>query len=208
MRSCGRELLLVWITVVCLVLLAVALDVGRNVKNTHVYVFESSNEHQPHLTGIPSMAEKHRTLQESSVVVGNVTSFVLINTDTNLPIRVLLNKTVINLAAINTLNLTIQAIVSAGTLSPTSDIDYIQFGFDNETKAGTERKAPYSLCGNVKSQLLPCSKLTIGSHTISAIPYYSGQAGIGKSVAFDIVNVTSARITKSCKIPRVRLSSG
>ena len=196
-------MLLIWTTAAFFFLFPVHGVVVENKEYVHLYALESPQKKQPHQSGLSSTTTSYRNLQESNILVGNVTSFVMINTNTNLPIRVLLNNTVINLSAIQTTKLTIQALISPS--SPTSKIDEIQFGFDDDFDAGTERTAPYSLCGNINSQLLPCDDLTVGSHTVWATPYYNGKAGTSKRVTFRIVNTTLT--TKSCKIPRVRLAT-
>lgn len=187
-----RVLLQVWTVAVVLVLESCAVVIDE-------HNVESSTKQTLRQSSADSV---QRTLQEPSVIVGNVTSFVLINTATLLPIRVLLNHTVVNLEAINAPNLTIQAIVPSSHL--TSNIDYVQFRFDNKN-AGRERDPPYVLCGNLDSELLPCSSLTVGTHTISATPYFEGRAGTSKTIIFHIVNKTL--VVKSCNIPRVRFET-
>ncbi len=159
----------------------------------------TANQSLPQNESSSITTEQYRTLQ--TVSVGSITSLVLFNTKTNVPIQVLLPNVVVNLqsAAVAASNLTIQAMVRVST---SSDIDHVQFGLDQNSNAKKEYNAPYALCGGRSGLLVSCRTFTVGSHTVSATPYYGGKAGTRISVTFSIVDTPP--ITKSCKIPRVR----
>ena len=189
-----RSLLMGWTTVLYLLLLVLlTVEGSTGTANQSLRQNETSS----------TTTSQHRTLQRVSV--GSIISLVLFNTEKNVPIQVLLPNVVVNLqsAAVAASTLTIQAMVRRASTTEIG-IDYVQFGLDqNNNNARKEYNAPYALCGDQRNLFLPCRTLTVGSHTVSATPYFAGKAGTTLNVTFRIVDTPPS--TKSCKIPRVRI---
>jgi hypothetical protein len=115
--------------------------------------------------------------------LGQIIAFRLIDTNTSLPIRTLMNNNVINLSSIQARKFNIDAVVSNLT------IGYVRFAYNSKANFRTESQAPYALCGDNKGIFYTCSFLTIGNHTATATPFTSnGVSGISQTVSFSIID--------------------
>ncbi len=113
-----------------------------------------------------------------------VTSFTLINADTELPIGPLTSGQTINFAELPTRNLN----VAAGTVD---SIGSVRFDFDGQAGFRIENSAPYSLFGDQDGDYKPGS-FALGSHTLIATPFSrrnaAGTPGTALSVNFTVTN--------------------
>ncbi|RNC88615.1 MAG: BspA family leucine-rich repeat surface protein [Allomuricauda sp.] len=114
-----------------------------------------------------------------------VTSFNLINADTDAIIQVLVNGAVIDLNTLPTDNLNIQAVT-------TNDVESValQLSGDKNTSR-TENVAPYAVFGDVAGDYAGMV-LGVGNFSIAATPYsgngLTGTMGTGLTVNFSIVD--------------------
>jgi hypothetical protein len=113
-----------------------------------------------------------------------VTSFTLINSDTDIAIGPLTSGQTINLAELPTTNLN----VVAGTVDA---IGSVRFDFDGQAGIRTENSSPYSLFGDQDGDYKPGS-FALGSHTLIATPFSrrnaAGTPGTPLSVTFTVTN--------------------
>lgn len=119
-----------------------------------------------------------------------VTSFTLINADTDQPISgfdSLLDGAVLNLATLPTANLNIRANTNPATVGS------VRFGLDGNASYSTETDAPYALAGDSSgSGDYNAWTPVLGSHTLTATSYSEsgarGAAGAALSIAFDVID--------------------
>ena len=125
---------------------------------------------------------------ENRQMMNAVTSFTLINADTDKDIMTLSNGSTINLANLPTRNLNVRANVG-GT------VESIRFALDSNSNFRTESSAPYALAGDADGDYVSWSP-GLGSHTMKATPFSadnaSGAVGTPLQVSF---NVTSNKTT-------------
>jgi hypothetical protein len=118
-----------------------------------------------------------------------VTSFTLINADTNKDIRTLTNGEVVNLAQIGTTRINIRANTSPATVGS------VVFALNSNSRYKVENGAPYAIGSNSGSDYHAWNYPT-GSLTLKATPYQwsngGGTAGTPLTVNFSIVNGTSS----------------
>jgi hypothetical protein len=142
-------------------------------------------------SSLPYSTPDHRKLAS---VQGQVTTFRLINADTDQPILDLKNNIMVNLGSIpnmTTPSFNIHALVNG------TDIQSVRFGYNNITSFRTENVAPFAFCGNDKSNFFQCNNLGPGTHTVTATPRNSqGQSGRSATVKFTIVAATPMPPTK------------
>ena len=114
-----------------------------------------------------------------------ITSFTLINADTDQAIRTIGDGDTINLASLPTTNLNIRANTNAGP------IESVRFGFDGNNNYRVENLAPYALFSDQAGNY-HAGTLGVGSHTLSATPFAadnaSGSQGVPLSIAFSVIN--------------------
>ncbi|MCF7835641.1 MAG: hypothetical protein K9M15_00775 [Candidatus Marinimicrobia bacterium] len=115
-------------------------------------------------------------------VAQSVSSFSLVNADTEKIISTLSSGATINIAT--TKNLNIIANTNPATVGS------VKLYLDGVYKR-TENGAPYSFPGDVSGDYLSWTP-TVGTHTIKAVPYTgsngTGTAGTAKEVSFNVVN--------------------
>ncbi len=100
-----------------------------------------------------------------------VSSFTLVNADTDADIGTLANGATLNLATLPTRNLNVRANTSPATVGS------VKFGYDGNANYRTESTAPYALEGDTAGNYNAWTPAT-GSHTLAATPYTeSGGAG-------------------------------
>jgi hypothetical protein len=135
--------------------------------------------------------DQSRELQMGSDTVVN---FNLYNSETDVKITSLTNGAVINLNPLNIspMVLNIEAVV-LGSTKPGS----VKLSLDITLYNRIEGGAPYSLCGNVGTNFKPCQLLTLGTHSVQAIPYTGKNAtgeilGSNYAVSFMIINSISS----------------
>jgi hypothetical protein len=131
-----------------------------------------------------------RTLQ----VVGQITAFRLINADTGTSIFDITANRVVNLAALPTSRLNIQAVTS-GTVGS------VRFGLNSNVNVRTESVAPYALCGDKNGTYAACTVLVVGTYTLTGTPFVAasggGTAGVARQIAFTIVNTIAPTPVKA-----------
>jgi parallel beta-helix repeat protein len=123
---------------------------------------------------------------------GQVTSFTLINADTDQPISgfdpIPANVT-LDLASLPTKQLNIRANTNP------SSVGSVRFEFDGNTKYRVQNGAPYSLGGDTGGNYVAWTP-SEGSHTLKAVPYSSanasGTAGTSFSLSFKVGSGTSS----------------
>lgn len=119
-----------------------------------------------------------------------VTSFTLINADTDQPISgfdPLLDGAVLNLATLQTANLNIRANTNPATVGS------VRFGLDGNASYSTENDAPYALTGDSSgSGDYNAWTPALGSHTLTATSYSEsgahGAAGAALSITFEVID--------------------
>jgi hypothetical protein len=121
-----------------------------------------------------------------------VTSFTLINADTDQPIagyNPLPNGTTLNLATLPTRNLNLVANTSP------SIVGSVRFAVDGNSNFRTESDAPYTLAGDANGDYAAWT-LALGSHVVTATPFSSsgggGTAGTSLSRQFTIIDDAAA----------------
>lgn len=116
-----------------------------------------------------------------SVSSQSVTRLDLYDADSDQLILELTNGVTLDLSAYPNIN--IEAVTSP------SIVGSVRFSFDGNTDYRTENSAPYFLAGDNSGDILPLS-LSLGSHTVSAVPYSASQAvgtaGASKTVTFTV----------------------
>ncbi len=119
----------------------------------------------------------------------SVTSYTLINADTNQPISTLSNNTTINLATLPTRNVNIRANTNP------SSVGSVVFGFDGNTNYRTENSSPYALASDTDGDYLAWTPTT-GTHTLTATPFSasnaSGTKGTPLSITFTVTDQQSS----------------
>jgi hypothetical protein len=147
---------------------------------------------QPELRG----NQVHRKL------VGQITNFRLINTATNKTIvDPLVNGAVVNLAALSTTSLSVEAVRDVSSEA----IGSVIFAYNGKPKFRTENGAPYAMCGDISGNFTTCTQLVVGVHSLTATPYSLGgglgTAGSPVTVSFTIVNGAPTAPTPTAPTP-------
>jgi hypothetical protein len=118
--------------------------------------------------------------------VGQIEDFDLIDADTEIPIQLLRNGSVINTVMLATSNFNIEARVTNGIVRS------IRFGYNNIFNYRIENEEPFAFCGNTRANYATCSSLSKGQHTIKATPFFNqsarGPAGMPLAVTFTIID--------------------
>lgn len=126
-----------------------------------------------------------------------VTSFTLINADTDQPIQTIANGSILNLATLPTRNLNIRAntdpsVVGSVVFSMTGKQVY------NKTETG----APYSLFGDILGDYKPWVPAT-GTYSLKCTPYSSGSgsgaAGTALTISFTVTNQTTTSLVSNIR---------
>jgi hypothetical protein len=122
----------------------------------------------------------------------HVTSFSLINADTNQPVggfELIVGDVTLNLATLPTRNLNLRANTSP------SVVGSVRFGLNGNANHLTENVAPYALAGDVNGDYHAWT-LGLGSHVVTATPYSgsnaSGSAGTTLTTTLTIVDTSPA----------------
>ena len=117
-----------------------------------------------------------------SVSAQAVTSFTLVNADTDSDIGPLEDGDVIDLATLPTRNLNVRANTSG-------QVGRVTFGYDGDGDFRTESVAPFALAGDTNGDYYAWTP-TVGDHTLEAMPYApgGGQAGSALAVAFTVID--------------------
>ncbi|SOD98547.1 lamin tail domain-containing protein [Spirosoma fluviale] len=118
-----------------------------------------------------------------------ITTFTLINADSDLPIRELVANDVLNLATLPTRNLNIRANTNPSTVGS------VKFSLSgSQSQNMTETVAPYALFGDVAGNFNAWVP-PVGSYTLTATPYSgsggSGTAGTALTLNFTVVDQTT-----------------
>lgn len=113
-----------------------------------------------------------------------VTSFTLINADTNADLGTISNNATINLANLPTQNLNVRANTSGSVGS-------VQFSLDGNSNFRTESSAPYALAGDVAGNYNAWTP-SLGAHVLGGIPFSgpgaTGTQGTGLTVNFSVTS--------------------
>jgi hypothetical protein len=105
--------------------------------------------------------------------LGTLTGMELIRTDTDVKVADLVNGAVIYLDTIAGTPKFNVHILSTGT-----DIGSVRITSNVPSfTSTTETTAPYALCGNKKTDYLPCERMGPGNYTITATPYSKSRFG-------------------------------
>lgn len=117
-----------------------------------------------------------------------VTSFTLINADTDQPIATfdpVNNDVTLNLATLPTRNLNIRANTSPATVGS------VHFGLDGKSNYRTDNRAPYALGGDNNGNYSTW-RPSLGKHTLTARPYTRsdarGTAGTALTITFTVTD--------------------
>lgn len=114
----------------------------------------------------------------------SVSSFTLINADTDQDLGPLTNGASVNLATLPTRNLNVRANTNPATVAS------VRFGYDGATSVSVESAAPYAFMGDSGGDYAPWTP-SAGSHTLTATPFSgagaTGTAGGSLSVTFTVI---------------------
>ena len=116
-----------------------------------------------------------------------VTSFTLINADTDQPLAAhnpMSNGATLDFAVLGTRNLSIRANTNPATVGS------VLFGYDGNANYRTESSPPYTIAGDANNgaDYLPWTP-TLGSHTLTATPYTAtGTAGTALTINFTVID--------------------
>jgi len=126
----------------------------------------------------------------------SVTSFTLINSDSNEPVagfESFSSDLTLNLATLPTQNLSIRA-------NTTGDVGSVRFALDGNANFRTESAAPYALFGDYLGNYAH-GKLDLGVHQVVATPFSSsggnGESGIALAVTLNIIDQDGNNIAPS-----------
>jgi hypothetical protein len=121
-----------------------------------------------------------------------VSSFTLINADTDLPIsgfNPMASGATLNLGTLPTRNLNLRA-----NTNPTP-VGSVRFGYDGNANVRVENGTPYALAGDSSGNYYAWTP-SAGSHSVTATPYSgsnaSGSAGSPLTITFTVVDSASA----------------
>ena len=182
---------------VCLLLIFVELVTGRNVG--HNSLFSNVTEGRGMIRGRRHEIQYYDdnnddTARSTTRILQSTTvKLVLHNTAIGQKIGDLTNGYVANLKALGLSkpsDLTIEAVVTS-----TTNVGSVKLILDLVGYEKIEGTAPYLLCGNTGSKYFPCLPLTLGKHTIQAVPYSGGNgsgsvvgSGTDFTVNFEIID--------------------
>ncbi|MCU7549109.1 cadherin domain-containing protein [Chitinophagaceae bacterium LB-8] len=141
-----------------------------------------------------------------AVTTQQVTTFTLINADTEQPIQTLTNGSTLNLATLPSRNLNIRANTNPATVGS------VVFALSGtQTKNVTESRAPYALFGDNNSGDYYGWTPATGSYTLKATPFTStggaGTAGTSLTVGFTVMDqaATTSTISEGQTISHLKL---
>jgi hypothetical protein len=142
------------------------------------------------LSSVGSSSLRRRT--EENIFAPRVQDLVLINAETNQPIRTLQDNVVVNAMS----QFTIEAITDSATT-----VGSVQFGYNGNATFRVESIPPFALCGDLgDGRYMPCPPLGMGRHTITATPfaepYARGTPGATVQIRLEVAN--------GCSTPMVR----
>ncbi len=155
---------------------------------------EGSHTVEAHVDDINRIAESDHTNNKLTAPLTvqdlTVTSFTLLNADTDQPVSgfdPIADGAVIDYTKLGTSRISIRASTSPATVGS------VRFGYDATASYRTEEVAPYTIAGDVSNGMdyLPWTPAP-GSHTLTATPYTNadgtGTAGTAKTISFTIAN--------------------
>jgi hypothetical protein len=135
----------------------------------------------------------------SAATVGQISGLYLVDANTNLPIRLLRNDSVINVAFKVTSHFNIEARTTNGTVGS------VKFGYQSNPDFRTESYPPYAFCGDKEAKYYLCDVLVKGKHKITATPFLNplskGPAGAPFQVTFSIIDSPSTPTKAPIKAP-------
>ncbi|HYG78185.1 MAG TPA: DUF5060 domain-containing protein [Planctomycetota bacterium] len=175
-------------------------DSGLSASTTYVYRLRATNASGDS----PYSNEASATTQSAPAPTNAVTSFTLINADTNQPIAgydPLNNGATLNLATLPTRNLNIRA-----NTNPTT-VGSVRFALDANSNYRTESAAPYALAGDSNGDYYAWTPAT-GTHTLKATPYTGSSAGGTAGTALSISFTVSDQAALAAKSETVEEDSG
>ena len=132
-------------------------------------------------------------------ITGEVSGFVLINSNDNSEIRSLKDGDVINLYGMQTTNLNLRADTS-GT------VESVRFDLDGQSGFKTDSGMPYALGGEDKGDYYRVKRISnLGFHTVTATPFSenrgAGQEGKRMTVTFTVINIPQPMPTQPTGTP-------
>jgi len=114
----------------------------------------------------------------------SVSSFTLVNADTNQDITTLTNGMQLNLGSLPTRNLNIRANTTAG-------VESVRFSLNSNNNFSSENEPPYALAGDGNGNYNAWTP-AVGAYSLTATPYSGnsggGTQGTGLTVAFSVVD--------------------
>lgn len=134
---------------------------------------------------------------------GAVSSFTLVNADTDQDIGPLNDGDVIDVTAIGTSNLSVRANTNPGTVGS------VAFDLDYNPWFHTENYVPYAIQGDQNGDYYPYV-FSHGSHSLKATPYAKsnrkGPKGTSLAISFDVIATSSYRVAQAvAEGPSVRV---
>ncbi len=155
---------------------------------------EGAHTVEAHVDDINRIAERDDTNNKLTaslpVETASISSFTLINADTDQPIvgfDPIANGAVIDYTQLGTTHLSIRANTSPARVGS------VKFGYDSQANYRTENQAPYAIAGdeNQGGDYFAWTP-SLGSHTLTATPYVGGNAtgtaGRAESLCFTVTN--------------------
>jgi glucose/arabinose dehydrogenase len=147
----------------------------------------------------------NKTITASFVVVQQVSSFTLVNANTDADIQALTNGATLNLATLPTTSLNVRANTTPATVgSVIFDLGGTQ------SRSQTETLPPYALFSDANSDYNPWSPaIAVGNYTLQATPYTgssgAGTAGTPLSISFSVVNQAARAAAPASPAPAAPL---
>jgi hypothetical protein len=152
-------------------------------------------------TAVPTFTPTRTPTQTATATpVNRVTSFTLVNADTNADIRTLTNGETINLATLPTLNLNIRANTNPATVGS------VRFDYNGTSSYRVENTIPYALASDNGSGDYSPWTPSVGQHTLSATTFSginaTGAASGTLTISFTVVNTPPTATRTPTAAPR------
>ena len=138
-------------------------------------------------TWTPTITPSRDPVNPTPSITGEVSGFVLINSNDNSDIRVLKDGDEINLYGMQTTNLNLRA-------DTIGIVESVRFDLDGQSGFKTDSAMPYALGGEDKGDYYRVNRISnLGFHTVTATPFSenrgAGQEGKPMTVTFTVVKI-------------------